>query len=97
LALLVLPLYLLFRSRDFSGIILTLPALYSHSVYAAISHFIPRYAIPEIPLRAAALCAMLYFVWIASTRAWDGRWRSQTARALYSLAQRIEPRGNRQS
>ncbi|NKB99552.1 MAG: phospholipid carrier-dependent glycosyltransferase [Pseudomonadales bacterium] len=37
-------------------------ALYSHSVYALVSHFIPRYSVPVLPLRIVALVACLYFV-----------------------------------
>lgn len=45
-------------------------ALYSHSVYALVSHFIPRYAWPEMPLRlvALAICLHLLFTWVNGLR-----------------------------
>jgi hypothetical protein len=61
-ALFAVPVMVFVRRRDISGIFIVLPAVYSHGVYAAISHFIPRYAVPEIPLRAAALCILIYLV-----------------------------------
>jgi hypothetical protein len=61
LALLLVPL-LLWRRGDPGGIILALPALYSHGMYALVSHFIPRYAVPEIPAMTAALAVL---AWLA--------------------------------
>ena len=53
LALLVVPLWFWFgrRRRRIEVVFVVLPALYLHAVYAVASHFIPRYAEPEVPLR----------------------------------------------
>ncbi len=72
-ALLLLPLVMFLRGFDLSGLLITLPALYSHSVYALVSHFIPRYAIPEIPLRVVATLILVGFLVIG----------------FYNLAQRL--------
>ena len=51
-ALLVVPLWFWFgRRRRIEVVFVVLPALYLHAVYAVASHFIPRYAEPEVPLR----------------------------------------------
>ena len=59
LALIVAPLGFWFFRGRFEVVIVTLPALYSHGVYAVASHFIPRYAQPEIPLRVVATMLLL--------------------------------------
>ena len=53
LALLVVPPWFWFgrRRRRIEVVFVVLPALYLHAVYAVASHFIPRYAEPEVPLR----------------------------------------------
>ena len=52
LALLVVPLWFwLGRRRRIEVVFVVLPALYLHAVYAVASDFIPRYAVPEVPLR----------------------------------------------
>ncbi len=58
-AVLLLPFILFFRGRDFSGLLISLPVIYSHAVYALVSHFNPRYSIPEIPLRVAATLVLI--------------------------------------
>jgi hypothetical protein len=67
LALLLVPLIGWLRNRDLSPLMAFLPAIYLHGAYAAATHFLPRYAYPELPLRAAALCVLAYyllsFVW----------------------------------
>ena len=68
LALLAVPLWFWFgrRSRRIEIVFVMLPALYLHAVYAAASHFEPRYAEPEIPLRILAV--LLLVCLIASSR-----------------------------
>ena len=62
LALLLVPLLGWLRDRDLSALMALMPAIYCHAAYAGISHFLPRYAFPEIPLRAAALCVLAYYL-----------------------------------
>ena len=59
LALIAAPLGFWFFHGRFEAVLVTLPALYSHGVYAVASHFIPRYAQPEIPLRVVATMLLL--------------------------------------
>ena len=61
LALLVVPLWFCFgrRSRRIEVMFVMLPALYMHAVYAVASHFIHRYAVPEIPLRILAVLLLV--------------------------------------
>ena len=61
LGLLVVPLGF-FVFRDPGWLAATLPALYSHGVYAVASHFIPRYSVPEAPLRIVGLALSVYLV-----------------------------------
>jgi hypothetical protein len=62
LSLLAAPL-LLFLTRGGAaalvGLAVFLPALYAHAAYAIASHFIVRYAVPEIALRNVAVCAVV--------------------------------------
>ena len=62
LALLLVPVLGWLRDRDLSALMAFMPAIYCHAAYASISHFLPRYAFPEIPLRAAALCVLTYYL-----------------------------------
>ena len=64
LALLVVPLWFWFgrRSGRIEIVFVMLPALYLHAVYAVASHFIPRYAQPEIPLRILAVLLLVCLV-----------------------------------
>ncbi len=60
LALLVVPPWFWFgRRRRIEVVFVVLPALYLHAVYAVASHFIPRYAQPEVPLRIWATLLLL--------------------------------------
>ena len=59
LALIVAPLWFWFSRGRFEAVLVTLPALYLHGVYTVASHFIPRYAQPEIPLRVVATMLVL--------------------------------------
>lgn len=59
LALIAAPLGFWFFRGRFEAVLVTLPALYSHGAYAVASHFIPRYAQPEIPLRVVATMLVL--------------------------------------
>ena len=64
LALIVAPLGFWFFRGRFEAVLVTLPALYSHGVYAVASHFIPRYAQPEIPLRVVAMMMLLSLLFV---------------------------------
>ena len=59
LALLVVPLWFWFGRRRIEVVFVVLPALYLHAVYAVASHFIPRYAQPEVPLRIWATALLV--------------------------------------
>ena len=64
LALLVVPLWFWFGRRRVEVVFVVLPALYLHGVYAVASHFLPRYAQPEVPLR---IWATLLLVCLAAS------------------------------
>ncbi len=59
LALLVVPLWFWLGRRRIEVVFVVLPALYLHAVYAVASHFIPRYAQPEVPLRIWATALLV--------------------------------------
>ena len=63
LALIVVPLWFWLGRGRFDVILVFLPALYSHGVYALASHFPGRYAEPQIPLRVTATMLLLYLAW----------------------------------
>lgn len=63
LALTVVPLWLWVRTGHFEAVLVFLPALYAHGAYSLASHFLPRYALPEIPLRITATVLLLHLVW----------------------------------
>ena len=73
LALFAMPLMLYRKRRDLSGLVLVLPVLYSHGAYAFATHFIPRYAVPEIPIRAVALCVLVMLIASMVARAGRGQ------------------------
>ncbi len=63
LALLIVPLWLWFgHRRRIEVLFVVLPALYLHAVYALVSHFLPRYAAPGVPLRIWATLLLLCLV-----------------------------------
>lgn len=63
LALLVVPLWLWLGRGQLEAVLVFLPALYAHTAYAAVSHFLPRYALPQVPLRVVATMVLLFLVW----------------------------------
>ena len=68
LALLVVPLWFWLGRGRFEAVLVFLPALYAHGVYSIASHFLPRYALPEIPLRVTAMMLLLFLVWSSLLR-----------------------------
>ena len=62
-ALIAVPLWLWLGRGQFEAILVFLPALYGHGACAMASHFMVRYAEPQIPLRVTALLMLLYLVW----------------------------------
>ncbi len=68
LALAVAPLWFWLGRGRFDVILIFLPALYAHGAYAAASHFVPRFAVPEIPLRVTATMLLLFLVWSSLRR-----------------------------
>ena len=63
LALFVVPFWLWLGRGRFDVALLFLPALYAHGAYAVTSHFLPRYAEPQIPLRVTATMLLLFLAW----------------------------------
>ena len=63
LALIVVPLWLWVGRGQFEATLVFLPALYAHGAYAMASIFLPRYAVPQIPLRVTATMVLLYLSW----------------------------------
>ena len=78
LALIVAPLWFWLGRGQFETVLVFLPALYAHGVYALASHFLPRYAAPQILLRVTATMLLLYLVWTLLRTVWARRaqhWR----------------------
>ena len=57
------PLWLWLGRGQLEAVLVFLPALYAHTAYAAVSHFLPRYALPQVPLRVVATMVLLFLVW----------------------------------
>ena len=68
LALLVVPLWFWLGRGRFEAVLVFLPALYAHGAYSMASHFLPRYALPEIPLRVTATMLLLFLAWSSLRR-----------------------------
>ena len=68
LALLVVPLWFWLGRGRFEAVLVFLPALYAHGAYSMASHFLPRYALPEIPLRVTAAMLLLFLAWSSLRR-----------------------------
>ncbi len=62
LALIVVPLWFWFSQRRFETVLIVLPALYAHGLYAVASSFIPRYGFPLIPLRIVAAMLLVFLL-----------------------------------
>ena len=63
LALIVVPLWFWLGRGRFEAMLIFVPAIYAHGVYTLASHFLPRYAEPQIPLRVTATMLLLYLAW----------------------------------
>ena len=63
LALIAVPLWLWLGRGRFEAVLVFLPALYAHGAYTMASQFLPRFAVPQIPLRVAATMLLLYLAW----------------------------------
>ena len=68
LALIVVPLWFWLGRGRFEATLIFVPAIYAHGVYALASHFLPRYAEPQIPLRVTATMLLLYLAWTSLRR-----------------------------
>ena len=78
LALIIAPLWFWLGRGQFETVLVFLPALYGHGVYALASHFLPRYAAPQILLRVTATMLLLYLAWTLLRTVWARRaqnWR----------------------
>ena len=78
LALIIAPLWFWLGRGQFETVLVFLPALYGHGVYALASHFLPRYAEPQILLRVTATMLLLYLAWTLLRTVWARRaqnWR----------------------
>ena len=63
LAVLVVPFWFWLGRGQFEVTLIFLPTLYAHGAYAVASHFLPRYAEPQIPLRVTATMLLLFLAW----------------------------------
>ena len=70
LALIIAPLWFWLGRGQFETVLVFLPALYGHGVYALASHFLPRYAEPQILLRVTATMLLLYLAWTLLRTVW---------------------------
>ena len=68
-SLLVAPAWFWLAHKRFDVVLIVLPALYCHAVYAAATHFIPRYADPETPVRSVATMLVVFLV-VSAARRW---------------------------
>ena len=78
LALIIAPLWFWLGRGQFETVLVFLPALYAHGVYALASPFLPRYAETQILLRVTATMLLLYFAWTLLRTVWARRaqnWR----------------------
>ena len=78
LALIIAPLWFWLGRGQFETVLVFLPALYGHGVYALAAHFLPRYAAPQILLRVTATMLLLYLAWTLLRTVWARRaqnWR----------------------
>jgi hypothetical protein len=48
------------RARKFGSFLFTLPSLYLIGIQALVTHFIPRYGVPLLPVLYACLCIALF-------------------------------------
>ena len=62
LSLLVVPAWFWLARKRIDVVLIALPALYCHGVYAVATHFIPRYADPETPLRSVTAMLLVFLV-----------------------------------
>ena len=63
LALLVAPLWFWLGRGRVEAVLVCLPALYAHGAYTMASQFVPRFALPQIPLRVTATMLLLFLAW----------------------------------
>ena len=68
LALVVVPFWLWLGRGRFEALLIFLPALYAHGAYSMASHFLPRYGLPQVPLRVVATLVLLFLVWSSLRR-----------------------------
>ena len=86
LSLLVVPAWFWLARKRSDVVLIALPALYCHGVYAMATHFIPRYADPETPLRSVAVMLLVFLVasWARGRRNW--RWPLHDHEAIGTAA-----------
>ena len=68
LGLFVVPLWLWLGRGQFEAVLIFLPALYAHGAYAMVTRFVPRFALPQVPLRVVATMVLLFLVWSSLRR-----------------------------
>lgn len=64
-------LWLLLKRKEYSLMIFFMPVVYSFAFHALITHFIPRYSMPAIPVLLIALLLVMGYIW-------EGRKAKQT-------------------
>ena len=88
LAILVVPFWFWLGRGQFEMVIIFLPALYAHGGYSVMSHFLPRYAEPQIPLRVTATMLLLFLAWstlqrlVRSAAGHDPVWWTSSERGI---------------
>ena len=73
LSLLVVPAWFWLGRKRPDAVLIALPALYCHGVYAMATQFIPRFADPETPLRSVFVMLLVFLV-ASWARGQNWRW-----------------------
>ena len=86
LAVSVVPFWFWLGRGRFDVALIFLPALYAHGAYAVTSHFLPRYAEPQIPLRVTATMLLLFLTWSTLQKFVRSSARSAESRSSSTLS-----------
>lgn len=56
-------LFILWRQKQYAFMIFFMPVLYSYAFHSVLTHFIPRYSMPAIPVLLIALLLVIGYIW----------------------------------
>jgi hypothetical protein len=56
-------LFMLWRRKEYALMIFFMPVLYSYAFHSVLTHFIPRYSMPAIPVLLIALLLVIGYIW----------------------------------